>query len=264
MDLLLEAIFRHYGYDFREYTLPLLKRRALAMVQAEQLQTISGLEERVLHDPGCFQRFLRSLSTHDEPLFAHPDGHAALRRVVLPLLRTYPSVRIWVAGCSSGRQAYELAVLLKEEQLYARTRIYATDLSDMALEQARGGRYPVVDAQQSSMNYALASGTGSIADYVKMDGDELVFDPALRENLLFAPHNLATDGPFNEFHAILCHGVMTLFSGQLQARVQTLFKDSLIRLGFLCMGRDDAVICPPSAAAYEIVDAAEKIYRRVR
>jgi chemotaxis protein methyltransferase CheR len=204
------------------------------------------------------------LSSREEGLFARPSGYAAMRKHVLPLLRTYPSVRIWLAGCSSGRQAYELAVLLKEESLYERTRIYATDLSELVLAQGRSGRYPVVSAQESSMNYALAGGTASLADYATLDGDEVVFDPALRENLLFAQHNLPTDGPFNEFHAIVCHQVLTSFNGQLQARVQNLFRESLIRLGFLCLGRDDALICPPSGAAYDTVDASEKIYRRVR
>lgn len=264
MDLMIEALYRHYGYDFRDYALPLLKRKIRATMQAEKLRTISGLEEQVLHDPACLQRLLLNLSSTDESLYADPSAHLAFRRHVVPLLRTYPSVRIWLAGCSTGQQAYELAIVLTEEEIYDRCRIYATDLSELALDRARSGRYPLTDPELEASNYLAAGGTSSLGAYRAIDGATALLDSALRDKVLFAQHNPAADGPFNQFHAIVCRDVITLFNATLQDRVQELFRASLVRLGFLCLGRDDAIICPPSPTLYDVIDPVEKIYRRVR
>jgi chemotaxis protein methyltransferase CheR len=264
IDLLLEAIYRQYGYDFRDYALPLLRPRIRGCVRDEARQTIAGLEEKVLHDPACLQRVVLGLSAGEVPMFGNPRFYQVFRSRVAPMLRTYPYVRIWHAGCSTGEQAYALAIVLREEGLHDRCRIYATDVSELALAQARAGRYPLASVEAEATNYVLSGGAGSLARYYVADGNAAVLDATLRENLVFGHHSLATDGPFNDFQAIVSRDVLTRFNSALQARVQRLFLMSLVRLGYLCLGRDEALHPPPSAAAYQTIDAAEKIFRRVR
>src|SRR5689334_16550275 len=201
--LLLEGIYQLYGFDFRDYALASLRRRIWNMARAENLGTISALQERVLHDPACMERFLLSLSVHVTAMFRDPHFYVLFRERVVPLLQTYPFIRIWHAGCSTGEEVYSMAILLHEEGLYERCRIYATDISEAVLRQARGGIFRLDRIQEYTSNHLKAGGKRSFSEYYTAAYDSAIFDPALQRNVVFSPHSLAQDGPFNEFNVIL-------------------------------------------------------------
>jgi chemotaxis protein methyltransferase CheR len=262
IELLLEAIHRRYAYDFRGYALASLRRRLWHRVHAEGLETLSGLQERVLHDPGCMERLLRDLSINVTEMFRDPSFHRALRERVFPLLRTYPFIRVWNAGCSTGEEIYSLAIALREEGLLERTRLYATDINDAVLERARAGAFPLERMQLYTENYLRAGGREAFSSYYAADGDQARFDPSLREGIVFAQHNLVTDGSFNEFHLIVCRNVMIYFGLTLQEEVLRLFDESMTRFGILALGRKESIGRTSYADRYEPLDSAEKIYRR--
>ena len=264
IELLLEGVFRHYGYDFRDYAPSSLRRRIRDRVRAEHVQTISGLKEKVLHDPECMERLLLSFSINVSAMFRDPGFYRAFRARVVPILRTYPFIRIWHAGCSTGEEVYSMAILLDEEGLYDRCRLYATDMNESVLKTARDGIFRLAAMKGYTSNYIQAGGTRSFSEYYTASYDNAIFRPALKKNMVFAQHNLAMDGPFNEFHAIMCRNVMIYFNKVLQARVHRLFLDSLIRRGFLCLGSKETIKHTVAEVEYEEFDAAEKIYRRVR
>ena len=217
--LLLEAVLKQYGFDFTDYAYASIRRRILKQVEAEGLQTISGLQEKVLHDPNCRERFLLGQTIHVTSMFRDPGFYLAFRSKVVPMLRTYPFIRIWLAGCSTGEEIYSMAILLTEEQIYDKCRIYATDMSEAVLEQAKAGIFPLSDMKGFTSDYQRAGGTRSFSEYYTAEYDSALFRPSLRENVVFAQHNLTTDGPFNEFNVILCRNVMIYFNKELQARV---------------------------------------------
>ena len=261
--LLLEAVHEQYGYDFRDYARASVVRRIRHRVAEEGLTTISGLQERVLHDPGCLDRLLLDLSISVTSMFRDPTFYAALRAKAVPILRTYPYVRIWNAGCASGEETYSLAILLREEGLAERTRIYATDINDAVLERARAGRLPIERMQEYTRHYIASGGTAAFSDYYSAVGNEVRLDPALRAGIVFAPHNLVSDGSFNEFHLIVCRNVMIYFDRDLQARVHGLFHASLVRRGILALGHKESIRFTPHEQDYEDLDERERIYRRV-
>ncbi|MGH2919179.1 MAG: CheR family methyltransferase [Solirubrobacteraceae bacterium] len=262
IDLLLEAIHRRYSYDFRGYALASLRRRLWHRVYAEGLQTLSGLQERLLHDSSCMDRVLRDLSINVTEMFRDPGFHRALRERVFPLLRTYPFIRIWNAGCSTGEEIYSLAIALREEGLLERTRIYATDINSAALQRAQSGAFPLERMQRYTENYLRAGGSEAFSSYYAADGDSARFDPSLAEGVVFAQHNLVTDGSFNEFHLIVCRNVMIYFGSVLQEEVLALFAESLTRFGILALGRKESIRRSSHAARYEALDENEKIFRR--
>jgi chemotaxis protein methyltransferase CheR len=264
LELLLEALFRHYGYDFREYARGSLKRRIQERMRAEKAQTISGLKERVLHDPAAMERLLLGLSVNVSAMFRDPPFFRAFREKVVPLLRTYPFIRIWHAGCSSGEEVHSLAILMLEEGLYDRCRLYATDMNDAVLQQAREGIYPLKAMRGYTTNYIEAGGKAAFSEYYTASYGNAIFRPALRDNVVFAQHNLATDGSFNEFHVVLCRNVLIYFNGALQARVHGLFLQSLVPLGFLALGNKESLLGSPHADRYQEFDPDERIYRRLR
>src|SRR5688572_22832092 len=261
--LLLEGIFRQYGYDFRGYAHASIRRRILNAVRAENLATISGLQERVLHDASCMERLLAALTVHVTAMFRDPGFYRAFRDKVVQALETYPFVRIWHAGCSTGEEVYSLAILLSEEGIYERCRIYATDLSERVLLQARDGIFPLGAMKEYTENYVKAGGKASFSEYYTARYDHAVFRPALRENVVFAPHNLVTDGSFNEFNVILCRNVMIYFDRELQNRVHELFYRSLVRLGVLGLGKKESLRFTPYEASYQELDGAERLYRKM-
>lgn len=263
-DLLVEGIYRQYGFDFRDYARSSLRRRIRNAVQAERVETISALQDRVLHDRGCFERFLLGVSVNVSAVFRDPSFFLTFRREVVPLLRTYPFIRIWQAGCSMGEEVYSLAVLLEEENLYDRCRIYATDMNGAVLRTAKAGIYPLELMQKYTLNYIQAGGTRPFSEYYTAMYDHAIFRPSLQRNVLFSEHNLATDGPFNEFNVILCRNVMIYFNKQLQARVHGLFYGSLSPFGILGLGAKESLRFTACESCYEPVAAAEKLYRRVR
>jgi chemotaxis protein methyltransferase CheR len=263
IQLLLEAVFRRYGFDFREYAAASLKRRLWRRVYAEHLETISQLTDRLLHDPRAMERLLLDLSINVTAMFRDPTFHAALREKVLPQLRTYPFTRIWAAGCSTGEEIYSLAILLQEEGLYDRTRIYATDINESVLEQARAGVFPLDRMQQYTQNYLKAGGKRSFSEYYIAAYDGAQFSRSLVENVVFAQHNLAMDRAFNEFNLIMCRNVMIYFDKTLQDRVHTLFYESLETFGILALGHKESIHFTPFADRYEELDPVERIYRKV-
>jgi chemotaxis protein methyltransferase CheR len=262
MDLLLEAIQRRYGYDFRGYAPASLRRRLWHRVYGESLQTLSGLQERILHEPACMERLLRDLSINVTEMFRDPGFYRALREHVFPLLRTHPFIRIWNAGCSTGEESYSLAIALREEGLLQRTRIYATDIDDKALERAGAGAVPLERMQRYTENYLRAGGKEAFSTYYAADGESARFDPSLVEGIVLAQHNLVTDGSFNEFHLIVCRNVMIYFGSALQEEVLQLFGDSMTRFGILALGRKESIRRSRHAEEYEPLVEAEKIFRR--
>jgi chemotaxis protein methyltransferase CheR len=210
------------------------------------------------------ERLLLGLTVHTTAMFRDPGFYSELRRNVLPRLGTYPFLRIWVAGCSTGEEVYSLAILLEEEGLAARSRVYATDLSEAVLERAKRGIYPLAALKDYTENYIQAGGRRSLSEYYTADDDHAVFRPALRERIVFAAHNLATDSSFNEFQLILCRNVMIYFKKPLQDRVHQLLYESLGRLGVLALGRSETMQATPFEPSYQELNGAERIYQKVR
>jgi chemotaxis protein methyltransferase CheR len=264
IQLLLEGLYRQYGFDFRDYALASLKRRIWNTIRAEQLTTVSGLQEKVLHDPGCLERFLLGLSVHVTAMFRDPSFYLAFRQKVVPLLRTYPFIRIWHAGCSTGEEVYSMAILLQEEGLYNRCRLYATDMSDMVLRKARAGIFSLESMQEYTQNYLQAGGKHSFSEYYTAAYDHALFRSSLKENIVFSQHNLAIDGSFNEFNVILCRNVLIYFNPVLQERVHNLLYESLSRFGVLGLGRQESLKFTPHEQHYEALEKREKLYRRIR
>jgi len=260
--LLLEAILNRYGYDFREYAFSSLRRRIWKRILAEKLDTVSGLQERVLHDPECMARLFYDFSINVTDFFRDPDFYIAFRTKVVPLLRTYPFVRIWHAGCSTGEEVYSMAILLSEEGLYERCRIYATDINDTVLEKAKSGIFALKSMQEFTKNYIRAGGEKEFSEYYTAKADDAIFKQSLKKNLVFSKHNLASDGSFNEFNVILCRNVLIYFNKQLQDRVHNLFFDSLGQLGFLCLGKSENINFSAHCSDYSVFDNGQKIYRK--
>jgi chemotaxis protein methyltransferase CheR len=261
--LLLEGVFQQYGYDFRDYASASIRRRIVARAQAEGTSSISGLQERVLHERACMERLLLQLTVHVTSMFRDPGFYLAFRRKVVPLLETYPFLRIWHAGCSSGEEVFSLAILLKEEGIYEKCRIYATDLSEAVLASAKEGMFPLASMKEYTENYQRAGGKTSFSEYYMARYDHALFKPSLRENIVFAPHNLVTDASFNEFNVILCRNVMIYFNKSLQERAHGLLHQSLSRLGVLGLGRKETLRFTPHEASYEAIDEPERLYRKV-
>src|SRR5207253_4571267 len=224
----------------------------------------SGLQERLLHDPECMKRFLLALSVNVTSIYRDPEFFLTFRERVAPLLRTYPFVRIWHAGCSTGEEVYSMAILLQEEGLYDRCRIYATDINEAVLQKAKSGIFPINTMQENTANYIAAGGVGTFSDYYTARYDYAIFRPSLREHVVFAQHNLVTDASFNHFNVIFCRNVLIYFNNTLQERVMQLFLDSLEMFGILGLGKKETVKYTSVAENYGEIDEAEKLYRRVR
>jgi chemotaxis protein methyltransferase CheR len=263
LSLLLEGVFRKYGFDFREYAAASLRRRVWRRVRDEGLATISELQARLLHDPACMERLLLDLSINVTAMFRDPSFHNAFRTKVVPQLRTYPFTRIWVAGCSTGEEVYSLAILLREEGVYERTRIYATDINESVLDVARTGVFPLEKMREYTQNYIKAGGTRAFSEYYLAKYDGAQFQRSLIDNVVFAQHNLVSDRSFNEFNVIVCRNVMIYFDRVLQDRVHRLFYESLAMFGVLGLGHKESVRFSPHAEEFEELDPAEKLYRKV-
>jgi chemotaxis protein methyltransferase CheR len=264
IELLLEGIFRHYGFDFRSYAYASLKRRLWKRIESEGLETISGLQQKVLHDPATMERLLMDLSVSVTSMFRDPNFYRAFRVQVVPLLRTYPFIRIWHAGCSTGEEVYSMAILLHEEELLERARIYATDINEAVLRTAKAGIFPLEKMQEYTQNYQRAGGERSFSEYYTAAYEGALFSPSLTENVVFAQHNLVTDRSFSEFNVILCRNVMIYFDRALQNRVHQLFYESLPMYGILAVGSKESLRFSDVETCYEEINAREKIYRKVR
>ena len=264
IQLLLEGIYRHYGFDFRAYAYASLRRRIWKRIDSDELKTISALQDRVLHDPSMMERLLLDLSINVTAMFRDPGFYVAFRRDVVPALRTYPFLRIWHAGCSTGEEAYSMAILLEEEDLYDRARIYATDINEVVIRKAKEGIFPLDRMQEYTQNYLRAGGTRSFSEYYTAMYDGALFAPRLMRNIVFSQHNLVTDRSFAECNVILCRNVLIYFDRTLQQRVHKLFHDSLPIYGYLGLGSKESLRFTGFEDNYEPVDRREKIYRKIK
>ena len=235
--LLLDGLFHGFGYDFRDYVDGPLKRCIWERVQAEGVETISQLQDKVFHQSGCLEELLISLANTRAPMFSDPGFYAALRTTVVPILKTYPSIQIWQPACSTGEEVYALAILLHEEGLFPRARIYATDIHKAVFHTAALGLFPLSMMAMNASNYQQAGGSSIFSNYYTIDGQFAAMVPSLREHVIFTEHSLAVDEGFNEFQLIVCRHVWDLYNPWLQDRVMTLFYRSLYRFGMLGVGR---------------------------
>ncbi|WP_163338301.1 protein-glutamate O-methyltransferase CheR [Desulfopila sp. IMCC35008] len=264
IDLLLEAMLKRYGYDFRGYARASLTRRIQKGLEEAQLGRISELIPYIIHDREFTKRFVRNLSVHVTEMFRDPLFFRSLRERVLPYLETFPFLKIWSAGVATGEEVYSLAILLKEERLYDRTTIYATDFSDTVLEKAEKGIYSAELIKKSTRNYQASNGKGSFGDYYYAEYKSAIFDGSLRENIVFANHNIVTDGVFGEMHLILCRNVLIYFDNKLQNRVLRLFTDSLRANGFLCLGSKETIEFSEVKDSFEHFTEGQRIYQKKR
>ena len=264
IELLLEGVFRHYGFDFRSYAYASIRRRLWKRVEAEDLRTVSQLQARILHDPDAMERLLLDLSVNVTAMFRDPSFYKEFRTRVAPLLRTYPFIRVWHAGCSTGEEVFSMAILLDEEGLYDRSRIYATDINDMVLQRARQGIFPLDRMQEYTDHYIRAGGTRSFSEYYTAKYDGALFAPALSRNMVFSQHNLVTDRSFSEFHVIFCRNVLIYFDKTLQHHVHTLFYESLVTFGVLALGSKESLKFSEYEPCYEKLSASERLYRKTR
>lgn len=263
IQLLLEGVARYYGYDFRNYALASLKRRIWNTMRAEQLQRISELQDRVLHDPACMERFLLALTVNVTAMFRDPLFYRTFREKVVPLLRTYPFIRIWHAGCSTGEEVYSMAILMHEAGLYERCRMYATDMNTAVLSKAKAGIFPLDKMQDYTNNYLRAGGSSSFSEYYTAAYEHAIMRPWLKEHITFSQHNLATDGSFNEFNVVLCRNVMIYFNKTLQEHVHQLLYQSLSMFGILGLGHAESLKFTPHEHQYAELVSGERLYRRI-
>ena len=264
IELLLEGIFRHYGFDFRSYAYASIRRRLWKRIEAEQLSSISELQALVLHDTTAMERLLFDLSVSVTSMFRDPDFYLVFRTDVVPLMRTYPFIRIWHAGCSTGEEVYSMAILLREEGLYDRARIYATDINEVVLQRAKAGIFPLERMQEYTDNYMRAGGKRSFSEYYTAKYGGALFDQSLTKNVVFSQHNLVTDRSFSEFNVILCRNVLIYFDKTLQAKVHGLFYDSLSMFGVLVLGSKETLRLMAHEDCYQQIAPPEKIFRKVR
>ncbi len=262
IELLLEAIYQKYDYDFRGYSRASIKRRLKRRLSLSGHATLTDMQREILYDPDFFHVLLQDLSINVTEMFRDPSFYKAVREVVLPLLAEREIIKIWHAGCSSGEEVYSIAILLQELGLYGKSLIYATDFDETILSKAKEGIYPVDLLQAYTRNYRDSGGVGSFADYYSARYELVLMDKALKENIVFSNHNLVTDGVFGEMDLVFCRNVLIYFKRELQDRVFRLFKESLCTGGFLCLGTKETVRISQYTGTFADVVKKEKIYRK--
>lgn len=262
IDLLLEAVFKKYGYDFRHYARASIERRIRQFIPKSGCRSILEMVEKLLRDEAFFAAMVRDFSITVTELFRDPTVYSSIREKVIPLLDTHPFIKIWHAGCATGEEAYSLAVVLKEEGLYDRSTLFVTDFNDEALEKAKHGIYPIDRIKDATRNYLASGGKNSFSEYYHAQSTAVAIDSLLRKNMTFANYNLVTDGVFGEMHLILCRNVLIYFDRELQNRVFKLFSESLSRGGFLCLGTKESLDFSSVRDRFDIVDNHAKIYRK--
>src|SRR5436305_1977541 len=264
VQLLLEAVFRRYGFDFRDYAYPSIRRRIWNQVHAEGLTSIVEFQGKLLHEPDCMERFLLAVTVNVTAMFRDPSFYRAFRAKVVSLLRDYPFARIWHVGCSTGEEVYSMAILLHEEGLYDRARIYATDINEVVLQRAKAGIFPLERMQEYTDNYIRAGGKKSFSEYYTAKYGGALFDQSLTKNVVFSQHNLVTDRSFSEFNVILCRNVLIYFDKTLQSKVHGLFYDSLAMFGVLVLGSKESLRFMAYEESYQQIAPPEKIFRKVK
>jgi chemotaxis protein methyltransferase CheR len=260
--LLLDSISRRYHYDFRGYSMASLKRRLKQGRDHFGCLTFSQLQDRVLHDPAVLPKLLSYLTVQVSELFRDPAYFRALREIVIPHLKTYPSLKVWVAGCSTGEEVYSMAILFREEGLESRTLIYGTDIDPNALKKAESGVYELDRVARFTENHRLSGGRSSLSDYYTAAYGAVVFDKSLRRRVVFSDHSLVSDAVFAEVHLVSCRNVLIYFDRELQDRAIGLFKDSLTRKGFLGLGAKESLRFSRHADAFSDFDREARIYQK--
>jgi chemotaxis protein methyltransferase CheR len=262
LELLLQAIFLQYGYDFRDYSRAHVKRRVKHRMIQEGLKSISELQNNILHDKESFGKIVRDLSINVTEMFRNPDFYKSIREKVIPMLKTYPFLKIWHAGCATGEEVYSFAIMLKEEGLLERTQIYATDFNSHVIDKARKGIFSIRSIKEYTVNYQKAGGKESFSDYYHANDELVIFDKSLNRNIVFAEHNLVTDGVFAEVNMIVCRNVLIYFNRDLQNNVLKLLHKSLITGGFLALGTKESLLFSDEEKKYKVIDAKQKIFKK--
>ncbi|UTW13403.1 CheR family methyltransferase [Marinobacterium rhizophilum] len=262
LDALLSAIYGRYGYDFRGYSRAHIKRRVLQRLRLSELDSIAFLQDKVLADSRFAACLLQDLSINVTEMFRDPAFYSAIREKVVPLLKTWSYVKIWHAGCSTGEEVYSMAILLKEEGLYDRVRIYATDFNQAVIDKAKAGIYPAERMRNYAWNYQRSGAKSNFSDYYHAQYDSAIMDPSLKKNIVWANHNLVTDSDFAETHMIVCRNVLIYFNTELQNKVHGVFSGSLVKGGVLCLGRKESIRFSNYSNSYSDLDRFQKIYRK--
>lgn len=263
LKLLLEAIYRRYHYDFRQYAMSSLRRRVRQAMARYDCTQVAQLQHRLLHEPELFAQAMQFFTVQVSEMFRDPDYFGALREQAVPVLRTYPSIKLWVAGCSTGEEVWSLAILLREEGLLDRSILYATDINPVALSAAEAGIFDLERMALFSRNYLKAGGKGSLSDYYTGAYNGAVFDRTLRRNIVFADHSLATDTVFSEVHLVSCRNVLIYFNRALQDRAIGLFHEALVHRGFLGLGSKESLQFGAHARFFEACAREQRLYRKV-
>lgn len=263
LELVLADVSAQYGYDFTQYSRASLKRRLNRICAIDKFTSFAELRHTLLQQPDYLPRFIEEITVNVTEMFRDPLFYKTLREEVLPQLGTYPLIRIWVAGCATGEEAYSMAILLKEANLYHKSLIYATDINPSVLDKARNGYFPMRQMKQYSENYILSGGMREFSAYYMGNYDTVKFDAGLREKMIFSTHNLVSDSSFNEFQLILCRNVLIYFEKELQNKVFTLFDNSLESLGFLALGTKETMRFSNVEDRYVQV-ANEKIWKKIK
>ncbi len=262
LELLLTAIFDRYHYDFRRYSRTSMKRRLAQALPRYGVASLSGLQDRVLRDESVFTSLLAHLTVQVTDMFRDPSYFAFLRRRIIPLLRTYPSRKLWVAGCSTGEEAYSLAIILREEGILDRTLIYATDINTRSLAIAEAGVYTLERIRAFTENHQRTGASCSLSEHYAAAYGSATFDRALKKAIVFADHSLSTDSIFAEMHLISCRNVLIYFAPDLQDRALELFRGSLVRRGFMGLGARESLRFSSVAPAFAALDEDEKWYQK--
>lgn len=262
LPLLIEAIYLKYHYDFRQYARASLKRRLTAALAHFDCPTLSQLQDKVLRTPTMFPQLLDFLTVPVSEMFRDPSYFRSLREHVVPILRTYPSLKVWVAGCSTGEEVYSLAILLREEGLLSRTLIYATDINPGSLQKAQAGIYDLARVAGFTENHRKSGARSSLSDYYTAAYGGVMLDKSLRQHIVFSDHSLATDSVFAEVHLVSCRNVLIYFDRDLQDRAIGLFREALVRKGFLGIGSKESLRFSRHADAFEDLVREDRIYRR--
>jgi len=260
--LLLQAVYEKYSHDFRDYAMSSIKRRLTSALAHFGMENLSNLQDKILRDPSFFLSLLQFITVPTSEMFRDPGFFLTLREKIVPILRTYPSLKIWIAGCSTGEEVYSYAILLKEENLIARTTIYATDINPVSLHKAEQGIFPAERMKDFSVNYQKSGGKGSLSDYFSVAYNSALADKSLRQNVVFADHSLATDSVFSEMQLISCRNVLIYFNKDLQDRALGLFYDSLSHKGFLGLGSKESLRFSAYGNRFDEFDKSSKIYQR--
>jgi chemotaxis protein methyltransferase CheR len=262
IDLLLEAVFRRYGYDFRSYARASIERRTMQFMTESGCASVAEMIPKVLHDQEYFWRLARCYAISVTEMFRDPFVYRAIRETVVPMLRTGPNFKIWIAGCATGEEVYSLAIVLKEEGVYDRATLYATDFNDEVLERARDGVYETSAMKAATQNYQQAGGKASFSEYYHARYDAVVMDRSLKERVAFANHDLTGNEGFGEMHLVFCRNVLIYFNRELQNRVLGLFTESLVHGGFLCLGTTEDTEFTDVGNRYRVVDGDAKLFKK--